>query len=191
LGKKIKNKLIAIGFISLIVLALIPIELVPGFLIHRYEWSKLFIFLFVFSIETGYIYGNYYAGLWLLNIIVSKTVYQRAVHGRLIQWFIRRVRNFDTATHSDRWVTRTFTKVLMFLAGGSYVLFLNLTGFLPQAMKPGLAACVVRKRVEDCKYIVIGTFFKLIICTWWGEEIYSGIFGFPSLIYGFGKNLLS
>lgn len=168
-------------------MAIIPIELVPGFLLSRYGWSKFFVFLIAIGIEIGYIYGNYYAGLWLLNIIVSKSVYQKAIHGRLIQWFIRRARNIDTAVQSDSFAVKT----LIFLAGGSYISFLALAGFLPQMMKPGLAACVVRKRAEDCKYIILGTFFKLIICTWWGEEIYGGIFGFPSFIYGFGKSLFN
>jgi len=179
LKKKLKSYLIIIGIIALFVSAIIPIELVPSFLIGRWGWSKLMAFISTVSFEMIYIYVNYYAGLWLLKQITKGTAYQKAIHGRFIQWILRITGSLSTTAKKDNWLI----KAVKFVAGGSYVFFLSLSGFVPQAMKPGIIACVIRRQVTDCKFIVLGTVFKLILCTWMGEAIYRGIFGFSSFLF--------
>jgi len=87
--------------------------------------------------------------------------------------------------HRDSFISRS----LLFLVNWSYAVLVTLAGFVPWALRPTVIILALRNRVDDCRFVFVGTAFKLFICSYFGAPIYRKLFKFTVSIYDFFESI--
>lgn len=67
----------------------------------------------------------------------------------------------------------------------SYGILVTAAGFVPYALRPTVIILALRNEVDDCRFLLIGTAFKLFICSYFGKSVYGKLFTYAVTIYDF------